>query len=370
MCRVVHVTSTHGAMDTRIFWRECRSLSRAGFEVSIVAHDIPCECSDGVCFVEMPKQFTRLALLTQPYRVAGFLTRLEGDIYHFHDPDLLLVAGLMSRRDKVTIYDCHEWYHEVFPYKGYFPAATKAVQRAYDVVEKRVIPNLDAVITPTDELAAIYEGKAKRTVPIVNFAPLDLYEGDSSENIRWEYDLIHVGTLSKPRLSFMLDIVRELHFRGREPTLLLVGIPTELQDWIRSQDDVADFVTGMDRIPGDKVPRVLRTARIGLNYHPYQPRFMVAIPMKVFEYMRYGLPFVSSALPPLKRILGKTASGILVDSNDVIAFADAILALLDDEQALAAMGEHGKECVEHMYNWETESTKLIELYDMLVSECM
>lgn len=370
MCRVVHVTSTHRAMDTRIFWRECRSLRKAGFDVSIAAHAVPSQCFDGVCFVELPKPFTRLVLLIQPRRAARFLTELGGDIYHFHDPDLLPVAGLMSKNDKITIYDCHEWYPEVFPYKGYHPVATKAIQFAYNLVEKRVIPNLSAVITPTDELAAVYEGKARITVPIVNYAPLDLHVNDLPENIRKKYDLIHVGTLSKPRLSFMLNIVRELHRRGRESTLLLLGIPAELQAWISSQSDVADFVTGLDRIPGDQVPRVLHTARVGLSYHPYQPRFMVAIPMKVFEYMRYGLPFVSSALPPLKRILGETASGILVDSNDVMAFADAILALLDDEQALAAMGKHGKECVEHMYNWEAESIRLIELYDMLAKDHM
>jgi len=368
MCRVIHVTSTHGAMDTRIFWRECRSLSRAEFDVHIVAHDVPCQYFDGVHFVELPERFTRLSLLTQPYRAAAFLAELEGDIYHFHDPDLLPVAGLMSRRDKVTIYDCHEWYHEVFPYKGYTRVVTKVVQFAYSVVEKQVLPNLGAIVTPTKELAAVYEGKAKMTAPIVNFAPLDLHEGDDPENIRQEYDLIHVGTLSKPRLSFMLDIVRELHRRGRESTLLLLGISAELQAWIESQSDVADFVTGVERIPGEQVPRVLRTARIGLNYHPYQPRFMVAIPMKVFEYMRYGLPFVSSALPPLQRILGDTDAGILVESNDVTAFADAISTLLDDEKALAAMGDHGQECVEHACNWEAESSKLIDLYNMLMGQ--
>jgi len=355
-------------MDTRIFWRECRSLSRAGFEVCIVAHDIPGECFDGVRFVELPEQFTRISVLTQPYRIAAFLANLEGDIYHFHDPDLLPVAGLMSRRDKVTIYDCHEWYHEVFPHKGYPPMATKAIQFTYDVVEKHVVPSLSAVVTPTKELAAIYRGKARMTVPIVNFAPLDLDQGDSLENIRQEHDLIHVGTLSKPRLSFMLDIARQLHSRGREATLLLLGISDELQTWVESQNDVHDFVMGMSRIPGDQVPRVLRTAKIGLNYHPYQPRFMVAIPMKVFEYMRYGLPFVSSALPPLRRILDGTDTGILVESNDVSAFADAISTLLDDEQALASMGRHGQECVRRVYNWETESVKLTELYNILVRE--
>jgi glycosyltransferase involved in cell wall biosynthesis len=357
-------------MDTRIFWRECRSLSKAGFEVYVAAHHVPVERFDRVRFVELPASLTRFKLLTQPYRAVAFLRKLNGDIYHFHDPDLLLVAGLISKSGKITIYDCHEWYHEVFPYKGYHPLLTKAIRFAHNVIEKQVLRNLSAVITPTDELAAVYGGKAKITAPILNLPPLELPEGDFPDDIRQEYDLIHVGTLSKPRLSFMLDVVRELHSRGCKATLLLLGVSTELKDWIQGQDDIAGFVTGMERVPGNQVPRILRTARIGLNYHPYQPRFMVAIPMKLFEYMRYGLPFVSSALPPLKRLLGETGCGILVDNNDVMGFADAILSLLNNEQLLSTMGKHCEELVHNTFNWEAEASKLIKLYSILVKDGM
>jgi glycosyltransferase involved in cell wall biosynthesis len=71
-------------------------------------------------------------------------------------------------------------------------------------------------------------------------------------------------------------------------------------------------------------------------------------------------------LPPLKRILGDKGAGILVESNEIEAFADAILALLDNRQLRAKMGKHGRECVEQMYNWEAESAKLVELYEMLL----
>ena len=62
--------------------------------------------------------------------------------------------------------------HEVFPYKGYHPLLTKAIRFAHNVIEK--LRNLSAVITPTDELAAVYGGKAKITAPILNLPPLEL----------------------------------------------------------------------------------------------------------------------------------------------------------------------------------------------------
>ena len=66
----------------------------------------PVERFDRVRFVELPASLTRFKLLTQPYRAVAFLRKLNGDIYHFHDPDLLLVAGLISKSGKITIYDC------------------------------------------------------------------------------------------------------------------------------------------------------------------------------------------------------------------------------------------------------------------------
>jgi len=353
-------------MDTRIFWRECRSLSKAGYEVYIVAHDVPSEACEGVQFVDLPPQFTRRALLTRPDRAAGFFAKLNGDVYHFHDPDLLPVAGLMGRKEQIVIYDCHEWYYESFPYKGYPQIITKVVRLGYRLVERNTIHNLSAIITPSEELATVYKDRAKLVVPLRNFAPIDLFTGGIPDRERQEYDLIHVGVLSRPRLSFMLDVIREVHRRGRQLTLLLLGVSLELRAWIDEQSDVAAYVTSLDRVPVDQVPTIMHSARIGLNYHPYQTRLMVAIPIKVFEYMGCGLPFVSSALPPLKSILGDKGAGILVESNEIEAFADAILALLDNRQLRAKMGKRGRECVEQMYNWEAESAKLVELYEMLL----
>ena len=48
LIKIVHLTSVHSADDMRIFRKECRSLVKAGFQVTIVAPHDKDEITDGV----------------------------------------------------------------------------------------------------------------------------------------------------------------------------------------------------------------------------------------------------------------------------------------------------------------------------------
>ncbi|NPV70684.1 MAG: glycosyltransferase [Firmicutes bacterium] len=322
---------------------------------------------DGIDFVEFPRDFTRVGVLTRPDRVARFLRGLEADVYHFHDPDLLPVAGLMSSRDSIIIYDCHEWYQQVFPHKGYRPLLAKGAAIGLSLVERIVIPRLDAVIVPTEELARVYKTLAKTVVSIRNFAPVDGWT-TCTESGEKTWDLIHTGTVSRPRLEVMLDIARSIRDTGRSIKFCLLGVSDEVRSWVNSDAKARSLVDCVGRVSETEVPGFLERSRIGINYHPYQQRFMVAIPMKVFEYMRHGLPFVSTALPPLKRLLGDSGTGLLVEENTVPSFVAAITSLLDDQVGTAQMGQRGRELITREYNWERESVKLVGLYRQLLGK--
>ncbi len=73
-----------------------------------------------------------------------------------------------------------------------------------------------------------------------------------------------------------------------------------------------------------------------------------AVPSKVYNIMAAGRPFVATALPGSTLTALEAESGALVciPPNDARAFADAVIALIDDPQARADMGDRGRAYVE------------------------
>jgi hypothetical protein len=86
----------------------------------------------------------------------------------------------------------------------------------------------------------------------------------------------------------------------------------------------------------------------------------------MFEYMAAGLPVIASDFPLWREIVDGAGCGLLVDPMDPRAIAEAMQWIIDHPEEAAEMGRRGRAAVEHTYNWEAESTKLVELYRRLL----
>src|SRR5438132_14036182 len=107
--KVVHLTSVHSATDVRIFKRECRALAEGGYRVTLVAPHLRDEIIDDVCIKAVPLPRNRLwRMLATTWRVYGEAVRQDADLYHFHDPELILAALLLRARKKKVVFDVHE----------------------------------------------------------------------------------------------------------------------------------------------------------------------------------------------------------------------------------------------------------------------
>ena len=53
--RVCFLTSVHPAFDTRIFYKEAKTLAAAGYDVTLVAQHDTDEVVDGIRIVALPK---------------------------------------------------------------------------------------------------------------------------------------------------------------------------------------------------------------------------------------------------------------------------------------------------------------------------
>jgi glycosyltransferase involved in cell wall biosynthesis len=116
-------------------------------------------------------------------------------------------------------------------------------------------------------------------------------------------------------------------------------------------------------VPSERLPEVTVSADVGLILfgntclnHYY------SLPNKLYEYMMAGLPIIASDLPEMRRVIGECRCGVLINSRQPEAIADAIVRMTSSTPEMKAMGKRGREAALHRYNWSVQAKKLLELY--------
>ncbi len=111
---------------------------------------------------------------------------------------------------------------------------------------------------------------------------------------------------------------------------------------------------------------LLEESSVGLVTLLPSPADVESLPIKLFEYMAAALPVVASDFPAWRAIVEEAQCGILVDPTSPSETAEAIDWLLDHPADARAMGGRGREAVLKRFNWEAESSRLLDLYDALL----
>ena len=102
MIKVCHITTVHPEKDVRIFYKECKSLARNGFDVKLIVVNGNSFIEDGVEVIGVPCDYSgRLQRFYKATKAAYHKAlQIDADIYHFHDPEFLPYAGKLKRKGK------------------------------------------------------------------------------------------------------------------------------------------------------------------------------------------------------------------------------------------------------------------------------
>ncbi len=87
---------------------------------------------------------------------------------------------------------------------------------------------------------------------------------------------------------------------------------------------------------------------------------------KSMEYMAFELPVVAFDLRETRVSTGDAA--VYVKSNDVRDYAEAIVSLLDDEQARIRLGKAGRTRVEQELAWCHQERAYLGVYQRLTGD--
>ncbi|WP_122088164.1 glycosyltransferase family 4 protein [Halalkalicoccus subterraneus] len=376
MSSVCILTTVHPTSDQRIFRKQARALVDGGFDVSAVAHHDGDERRDGVeirSLGEVDTRFDRWRHVYDAYRTAA---RLDADVYHFHDPELLLVGALLARRtDGKVIYDAHEYYPDAIYMREWIPMPIRwPLSRAFPYVESAFARELDAIITADEPTAEAFRRRGhERVVTIRNFPRIESISVEPSVERDHDQLLAYVGQLSPERGLFrMLRLVAQLRETTNEDVgLWLLGEFKNDETERRAHDLIAEHdleasVRLFGRVEYEAVVSVLAATDVGLALIDTE-RCRRNVPTKLFEYMLAGLPVVATSGRSIRRYLDESL-GAFVPEDDTETQASVVAELLADEARMKRMGKRAAETVRTDYAWEREADRLLDLYEKLLGE--
>ena len=379
--------------DRRV-WLECQALVSAGYRVAVV-----CPKGSGdpayqvIDSVELYKY--------RPYAPGGskisfiaeyaysFLATMWGAlkarrsgrfaaIQACNPPDIFWPLALAFRALEGTrfVFDHHDLCPELF--QSRFPSGPKLPYKGLLALERRTHRAANHVISTNDsyrEIAMTRSGKRADEVTVVRTGPdlRRLRPGEPDPELRrgYRYLVAYIGVMGpQDGVDIVVraaDIV--VSKLGRDDiAFTLIGSGDCFDDLValRDQLGLAGHVEFTGRAPDEQVMRIMSTADAGLSPDPKNPLNDVSTMNKTMEYMVFGLPVVAFDLRETRVSAGDAA--VYVQPNDEQRYAEAIVALLDDEPRREVMGKYARERVEQELAWDHQESIYLGVYKRVLGQ--
>ena len=365
--KIAMLSRHRNIFDARIYYKEAKSLTDAGHEVVIIQQ---LERS-GLMKFEDDGNATRfhpirskgsnkfLNLIRDDRRLAQAVYDEKPDAIHCHDLDTLR-AGVGAKKvlNIPLIFDAHE------DFPALASQSSRMMGTGWKVIQSRLLPKVDRIITVNEILAEIY--KTHFPVIVRNYPPLWFGEigNDDMRGIYAPNDetlILYHGCLNKARgPEVMLKVAKEITSRY-DAKFLFLG---RCFDGVRIPND-DKRIQHLGTAPWLQVPDFLNMIDIGFCAFNPTKKYLQATPVKIFECMLFGKPFIANEeLPVVQELISDVFCGAPT-RFEVSALVTNLSTLIEDERLRKRLGHAGRKAVETKYNWEKEAKKLVRLYDQL-----
>ncbi|WP_209121750.1 glycosyltransferase family 4 protein [Alkalihalobacillus sp. BA299] len=371
MKKVCVITTVHSAYDGRIYHKQCKSLAKAGYDVHLIAPKPEKVEESPVQLIPISKPASKLKRVFHTFSVISTARKTKADIYHFHDPELLIVGAILRIfTRKPVIFDVHEHYPNAIMSKPYLSARLKTVIRtAYEVAEKLLLPLLSGVIYTTSIIGKRYENY--KSCKIENYPLKEMFPSHPHTNKDLN-QVMYLGGMTPIRgVKELIEAFSIVRKEKREAKLMFVGFfeskafEQEMHQLIKKLD-LEEHIEFQGRVPYEQIEAYLAKSSVGVIPYLPVPNHLVCLPNKLFEYMASGNAVIASDFPHYREVVEESEGGVVVDPTNPDQIAKAIVQLLDDKEKLKETQRNAQTSFQSTYNWESEEKKLLAFYRQIL----
>lgn len=400
--KVCMIIGRHSVFDARIYYKECLSLKKAGYEVHIigrlgdenafedmggnpVCYPSPQSHStyyDGICLHGIKRKGKRpLRVFSEIFSIVKMGIQIDADVYHCHETDIALLATLIIkhklRKKAKFIFDSHEFWSGRWAY-SIFGNFYSVFSPAFVLLELILLKPFDGIIAsdePTKGLLQIYDLRRKVQL-IYNSPSAELFDSGeclvSLPDMKGRTVLVHEGGISHTRCA---DIIIDFMLREKDKYFLLVLGNFEI-DKDKDKDLFlkykalvnANCIMETGFLPYRDVGKALELGDIGLVLLEDSPNYITAAPNKLFDYMYAGLPIVSFDFPGTRCIIEKYECGVILRDAERFTLLAAVNRLRAHPEIMAEMGKRGKAAAASELSWNSQSRSMLKLYEVLIKQ--
>lgn len=367
--KVVHITTVHRPFDTRIFQKQCKSLSRAGFEVVLVAPHDRDEVVDGVKIRPIPKKSKRLArFIAGSFRAFKVARRERPNLYHIHDPELLPIGKLLSLAGHCVVFDMHENLPKAVLSKTWIrPKIRPAISAVLRFLEGMLLSGMPVIFAETS-YAKDYP-RIHPKIEVLNFPDISQF-ADLADQKHPFPSIGYIGGVTAERgITVILEALEILKRDGVNVFFECVGPQfdktLEMKTRLVAEGPLKDRVRFYGYMNVNDGMKIMGKCHVGLAILKNVPNYVESYPTKMFEYMALGLPVIVSKFPLYQKIVEEEQCGICVDPDSPQEVASALRCLIEQPGKASLMGARGRKAVMEKYCWDKELVKLTEFYNFL-----
>jgi glycosyltransferase involved in cell wall biosynthesis len=373
---------------------EANSLIQQGHSVTILSYNYGTkperENIRGIQVVRFPinKQFAKKALgliHRLPFyrniwkkQVCNLLKSGSFDAVHIHDLPLCVIAGFIRKNFNVKVVaDMHENYPYLVseqPFMNTLFAKVFLSKKIWFRKEKEWLLQTSEIVCVAEEMKdrldkvlgnKININVVPNTLNFDTFLTSQKPVSGLKEKFESYFKVVYIGGFDPVRgLEYLLEAAVKLKTSINNLKIILVGdgaIAGNLKE-LSIRLGIENSVTFEGWQPGSNVQAYIELADICIIPHVRSEQTDNSSPNKLFQYMYFRKPVISSNCVSLQRLIEKEQCGLIFEDKNSTDLADKILVLYNNNELKEQLGNNGYESVNTKYNWATTVKALFNVY--------